>query len=278
MYTHFKKLSLFLFILTFIFSCNGGKMEGKDIHYNSLNDIDTTLWKKLSQKKIYFGHKSVGNNIMAGIKDLLNENTKIKLNVVETDNSSDFNVGIFAHSKAGENSNPDSKINAFSKIMENGIGSQADIAFFKFCFVDIKSKTDIERLFNYYKDTMQKLRGKYPDTTFVHVTVPLTQLITNYKTWIKILIRKKEIWEYDNIVVQNRYNDLIRKEYKGKEPIFDLAEIESTYFNGKRSSFTRNGKIYYSLVPNFTNDGGHLNEKGRKLVAEQLLILLAKLN
>ena len=253
-------------------------MEGKDIHYNSLNDIDTALLEILSQKKIYFGHKSVGNNIMAGVNDLLNENTKIKLNIVETDNASDFNTGIFAHSKAGENSNPDSKIDAFLKIMENGIGNQADIAFFKFCFVDIKSGTNVKRLFNYYKDTMQTLKKKYPDTTFVHVTVPLTELKTNLKTWIRILIRKKEMWEYDNIIAQNRYNDLIRKEYTGKEPIFDLAEIESTHFNGKRSSFTRGGKIYYSLVPDFTNDGGHLNEKGRKLVAEQLLILLAQLN
>jgi lysophospholipase L1-like esterase len=35
------------------------------------------------------------------------------------------------------------------------------------------------------------------------------------------------------------------------------------------------GKTYYHLVPDYTNDGGHLNETGRKLVAEQLLLTIA---
>ena len=37
-------------------------------------------------------------------------------------------------------------------------------------------------------------------------------------------------------------------------------------------------KIYYSMAPEYTTDGGHLNETGRKRVAEQLLIFLANLN
>ena len=43
-------------------------------------------------------------------------------------------------------------------------------------------------------------------------------------------------------------------------------------------TFTKDGENYYSLVPDYTDDGGHLNEKGRKIVAEQLLILLANLS
>jgi hypothetical protein len=31
------------------------------------------------------------------------------------------------------------------------------------------------------------------------------------------------------------------------------------------------------MVPEYTTDGGHLNEIGRKKIAEQFLILLAKL-
>jgi lysophospholipase L1-like esterase len=30
------------------------------------------------------------------------------------------------------------------------------------------------------------------------------------------------------------------------------------------------------MVPEYTDDGGHLNEKGRKRVAEQMLIILAE--
>lgn len=125
---------------------------------------------------------------------------------------------------------------------------------------------------------MSKLKIKYQDTTFIHVTVPLGTTKTSWKTWIKKLMRKKEIWEYDHNVARNKFNDLLKKEYKGKEPVFDLAKIESTYPDGRAETFTREEKIYYSLVPGYTHDGAHLNEIGRKKVAEQLLILLANLN
>ena len=63
----------------------------------------------------------------------------------------------------------------------------------------------------------------------------------------------------------------------GKEPLYDLAKIEATYPDGKVLSYSRHGKIQYTLIPTYTNDGGHLNEKGRRIAAAQLLILLADL-
>ena len=63
-----------------------------------------------------------------------------------------------------------------------------------------------------------------------------------------------------------------------KEPVYDLARMESTFADGKRSSFTKDGKTYHSLVPDYTRDGGHLNETGREIAAEQLLILMAGLS
>ncbi len=61
-------------------------------------------------------------------------------------------------------------------------------------------------------------------------------------------------------------------------PFFDIAKIESTFPDGTRSTFTKDGKTYYSMVPEYTHDGGHLNEMGRKKVAKQFLLLLANLN
>jgi lysophospholipase L1-like esterase len=71
---------------------------------------------------------------------------------------------------------------------------------------------------------------------------------------------------------------LLRKNYEGKEPVFDLARIESTRPDGTRETFTQDGKTYYALVPAYTKDGGHLNKLGRKKVAEQLLLLLVSLS
>jgi len=252
-------------------------MPEKTTHSPSIKDIPDSAWKKLSKKRIYFGHQSVGNNIINGIKDLMKENSQINLNIVETADPADFKIGIFAHSSVGKNENPQSKIDAFANFMENGIGNMADIAFFKFCYVDVTARTDVERVFADYKNTISRLRESYPGTMLIHVTAPLTVTKTTFKTWIKKIIRKKDIWEYDDNIKRNEFNDLLRNEFEGKEPIFDLAKVESTHPDGRMETFTKDRENYYSLVPDYTDDGGHLNDKGRKIIAEQLLILLAGL-
>ena len=253
-------------------------MTEKTVQFPSIKDVPAPKWERLAQKRIYFGHQSVGNNIINGIKDLMEENPGIRLTILETNNPADFARPFFGHSKVGKNSYPKSKIDAFENLMEQGIGGKADFAFLKFCFVDVNSNTNIENVFSDYKKAMSRLKSNYQDTTFIHVTVPLETTKTSWKTWIKKLMRKKEIWEYDHNVARNKFNDLLKKEYKGKEPVFDLAKIESTYPDGRAETFTREEKRYYSLVPAYTPDGAHLNEVGRKKVAEQLLILLANLS
>jgi hypothetical protein len=268
-----------IFSAILIFSCSGGKMDEKHLDFDSIKDVPDAVWQKLNNKKIYFGHRSVGNNILDGIKDVMKENPKIRLNIAETTDQADFNVGLLGHSHIGDNGDPISKINAFSDVIENGLGKKVDIASLKFCFADFTTKTkDITKIFNDYKNTMSQLKKKYPRSFFVHFTVPLVINKTTWKTWIKIFLRKAEIWEYDQNIIKNKFNDLIRKEYDGKEPIFDIAKIESTNPDGSRSTFTRNGKIYHSLVPKYSSDGGHLNESGRKIVAEQFLIFLARVS
>jgi len=244
----------------------------------SIKDVPESAWEKLAQKKIYFGHQSVGNNIIEGIKDVMKENTQIKLNIIEISNPADFNSdSIFAHSRVGKNVDPKSKTESFSEFVRQGIGDKADIAFFKFCYVDIEEGTDIDDLFNDYKTKMTQMEKNYPNVIFIHMTVPLKVTKINWKTWIKELIGKGEMWEYDGNIERNDYNGLVRKKYVTNGYLFDLSGIESTNSDGSRSSFTYDGKIYYSLVPEYTNDGGHLNEKGRKIVAEQLLIFLTEL-
>jgi len=253
-------------------------MSEKEFVFKTLHDVSQSAWDNLSEKKIFFGHRSVGNNIIAGIMDLVQQHPKIKLRIVETNDPADFNAPLFGHAKNGENQDPSSKIAGFASALNKGIGNKADIAFFKFCFVDIIDKTDIQKVFGDYVNTMSYLKNKYPKTIFIHVTVPLSVTRTTIKTWIKKIMGKKKIWEYDHNVRKNQFNDLLRDEYGDKEPIFDLARAESTFPDGRRSTFTKEGNSYYSLVPDYTRDGGHLNELGRKKVAEQLLILLANLS
>ena len=66
--------------------------------------------------------------------------------------------------------------------------------------------------------------------------------------------------------------------YGGKEPIFDLAQIESTYPDGTRATFDWQGQTYERMIPEYGSDGRHLNESGRQRVAENLIMFLSPLS
>ena len=269
-------LLLTLFLSLTPISCNGGEVEDKNTHYQKISDVPDHIWAKLSGKTIYFGHQSVGYNILGGVETILNENPQIKLSIKETYDPDDFTQGTIAHSRIGYNTDPESKLDMFAFIIKSGGATKADIMFLKFCYVDINAKTDVKALFNDYKKTFRQLKTNFPSTVFIHMTTPLTTLQDGTKAWIKKIMGRPLGGTIEN---RNRheYNEMIRKTYIGQEPVFDIAYIESTFPNGNRATFELNGTTYYYLVPEYTNDGGHLNETGRKLVAEQLMLLLANI-
>jgi hypothetical protein len=270
------KLFPLTFFLILSFACKGWKMTDKAIPLPPVKNVPESTWKRLSEKRTYFGHQSVGFNIVEGLKDVIKENPQIKLNIVETNDPTMFGIPIFAHSCNGKNHYPISKVDAFVESMERGIGNNADYAFFKLCFVDITANTDVQKVFTYYREKMEKLKDQYPKTIFIHVTVPLTTVQRGPKAFIKKIIGRPIDGYADNIK-RNEFNSLLRKEYEGKAPILDLAKIESITSNGKSVAFTKDGKSFYAMNPEYTHDGGHLNETGRKVVAQSLLILLANL-
>jgi hypothetical protein len=252
-------------------------MDEKRTAFQSIKNVPDTSWKKLGEKRIYFGHQSVGYNIVEGISDVLKANPQIKLNIIETNNAVDFSVPIFAHSQVGKNEDPKSKCEAFADLMERGMGEGIDIAFLKFCFVDVTGKTDVNRLVAEYGSTINALKKRYPKVTYVHITVPLMTVQTGPKGWIKKLIGRP-IGGYEDNIGRGEYNRKLRSEYGRKDPLFDLAALESTFPDGKRCTFSAGGKAYETLVPEYTDDGGHLNQKGRRWVAEQFLVFLANLS
>jgi hypothetical protein len=245
----------------------------------SIGEVPREYWAKLGQKKIFFGHQSVGYNIIDGIKDILDERDYIKLNIVETQDSVQFDRPVFAHSRVGQNSDPCSKIDSFKSILDNGVGNSVDIAFFKFCYVDVWRNSDVKNIFDCYRSQMEELKIRYPGTMFVHVTVPLRSTPRGVKVALKEQIKSaigKPGFLDDNLKRQ-RYNGLLNDAYSEKEPFFDLASVESVTPDGARCYVTKGAEKVFVLVPQYTEDGGHLNEAGRRKVAEQLLITLARL-
>lgn len=243
----------------------------------SIDDVPLEFWAKLTEKKIFFGHQSVGYNIMDGIADVISEREYIKLNIIETREPSGFDQSVFAHSQVGMNTKPFSKIERFVETMESGVGRKVDIAFFKFCYIDIMRNTDPQRVFDEYRAAMGKLSDKYPDVKFLHLTVPIRSVPKQPKRYlkqtIKLLIGKPGYLE-DNMM-RMRYNELLKDAYWHTGLHFDLAFIESVNSSGYECYGIKGEERVTLMAPEYTEDGGHLNSSGRRKVAEQLLICLA---
>jgi hypothetical protein len=255
----------------------GGAMSETDYKYKSISDVPASAWEELARKKIYFGHQSVGYNIMDGIGDVLKENPQIKLKLVETRDKARIAGGIFAHSRVGQNRDPESKINDFVIFNKQGIGNHADIAFFKLCMVDFDNQTDADELFRTYTEAMSELEEAFQETTYIHMTAPVTTDPPGFKKWIfklRLLVKRFQGQAVPDISPRTRFNQKLRDEYKGKAPFFDLAQIEATFPDGRLSTITENGQKHLALIPEYTDDGGHLNRTGRKYVAEKLLLML----
>ena len=86
---------------------------------------------------------------------------------------------VFAHCRLGKNGDPEFKCVDFARFLEEGGGNRADMAFLKFCYVDVTTRTDVNRLFTQYKEMMSSLREKYPRMIFIHFSVPVNASLTD---------------------------------------------------------------------------------------------------
>lgn len=213
--------------------------------------------QRLAHERIYFGHQSVGANILQGVKEL----------------SKAAGVPVFIKDEfVPENGQPLRKLANFKASL--GAGSRYDIALVKFCYVDISADTEIRALFASYRATLDELRAKNPRTVFVHATLPLTTVQTGVKALAKRLLGRAPYGTIEN-VRRDEYNRLLRATYGGREPIFDLARLESTGPGGTLVTVTWDGVTAPAMSPAYTDDGGHLNARGRAIAAREFIGVLA---
>jgi len=253
------------------------RTEPSPVPRQRIADVPREYWAELAQQRIFFGHHSVGFNLVEGIHELMKEHPEVKLNLVETTNAAAFDRPVFAHGRVGRNGDPASKIDGFRAVMESGVGARVDLAFFKFCYVDLNADTDSEGLHAQYAATMDALARKFPNVRFLHVTAPVVSVprasVASPKRFLKVLLGNAGHWE--DQLGRDRYNARLRTACGGQTGFFDLAFWESVNAAGQRSYRTRGGQKIFVLTPTLTTDGGHLNGPGRREVAEQLLVALA---
>lgn len=239
----------------------------------TLQDIPQEKWDALAQKTIFFGHMSVGYNILDGVQDLLNENPAIGLKI-----SNQPVAAAFCHAEAGSNTQPLKKIASFQTQLRQ-LRTPPDIAFLKFCYVDFYADTDAATIFAAYQKMVTDLQADFPETTFMHCTVPLTTGPRDTKSQIKEVI--KSVIGKTTTVDHNRkrleFAAMVQQAYR-PETIIDITTFESTTPAGQFHFKNQNGLRVPFLIEAYTTDGGHLNEAGRRRIAEQLLIQLANLS
>lgn len=195
------------------------------------------------------------------------------LDVVESSDPEVFRSPVFAHFRVGQNCDPHSKCRAFAQVLNTGIGERVDVAFFKFCYVDIMAHTDIHELFTVYQDVMAFLSELYPKVIFLHVTVPLKRMHKGVLGWL--CERSGAIncgWQ--DQVHRHAFNQLLRGAYGGPGRLFDLAGLEATFPDGRPSCFHYCGESVPNLVPEYSDDGGHLNQPASERAARGLLACL----
>lgn len=213
---------------------------------------------RLRSTRVFFGHQSVGFNVMRGINLLSSSSSAERPDYVNLAKGEPLSEeGFFAHSKIGRNGQPDEKLEDFAAILRDGLANQVEVAVMKFCYLDVRSDTDVAAVFQQYRSTFRKLEKEFPKVTFVYATVPLQT-------------RRPA----DN-AARARFNTLIRREYADTGRLWDIAKAESTQPDGTRVRGSYGGMRYDALYPGFTEDGGHLNERGATVAAEPLVELIA---
>jgi len=230
--------------------------------------------RALAAKRVFFGHMSVGGNILEGVKDLMAADSRLKLNLVTSADPSSVQGPALIESEVGENGMPSSKNTAFAAALSKGMGTQGGIAMYKYCYVDVTDSTDVQHLFEEYRRGIESLATEHPSVRIIHITVPLTTVEPAPKAWVKEVLGRHTARAAN--IKRNQFNRLLKQTYPA-DSIFDLAEVESTLPDGSRSYFSSGTDRIYTLAEEYTSDGGHLNEVGRKAAAERLLTQLASL-
>jgi hypothetical protein len=272
----FKTLTISLFAVLLLPACqkNNYEMNGIYTQDGSGTENATEVIEKVADLKIYFGHRSVGNNILGGVEQWEKE-TGVQLKKVESKDFSTVGDASLVHFRVGSNSDPRSKIDDFVTLVEQIPQEGAPVAFFKLCYVDITRETDIDPLFAYYKEKMLYLKDNYPNIRFMVSTVPLMGLQKGLKATVKKILGRQATGVLGNIK-RNEFNEQLIKEFKGVLPVFDLGGIESTRPDGTIETYSFKGNEYACMYKDYTYDYGHLTEFGSKTLSYNLLAFLAK--
>ncbi|HEX5144811.1 MAG TPA: hypothetical protein VFW21_13170 [Mycobacterium sp.] len=240
--------------------------------------ITTTDLITVARTRVFFGHQSVGMNMLNAVPGIYAEHNVSAPPIEQGLAEAGADSGFIVHKYIGANTKPFLKIEDFDHTMRAGIGGEVDVAIMKFCSIDITSSADVDAIFARYRDTMAALERDFPNVTFIHVTVPLTtdpDLLSKLKTMVKTVLGRPDQFGRPDNAARERLNELIRHEYRDRN-LFDLAAVESTRPDGTRVSGRSGNQEFFALYDGYAADRLHLNAFGSTVAATGLLEAIAQ--
>lgn len=221
--------------------------------------VHATDLENLRHQRVFFGHQSVGENILDGLRALYVDHGQKPPAIVAVSGAEELRPmtgGYLAHSRIGQNGDPESKIAHFDQLIRSGVGAQTDVALMKLCYVDFQRTTDPQKLYNLYRTTMKGLERDFPEVSFVYTTVPLVSSDGYSSKYVNSL--------------RTQFNSLLRAEANDKV-VLDIAALETTDEGHSALTGDFYGFTYEAMRPEHTTDGGHLNTSGAQRVAGALV-------
>ena len=228
-------------------------------------DVSSDDLAAVARSRVFFGHQSVGMNLLDGISAVYASHGVAPPRIAKGRLPLGTSSAYIEHDYIGENEKPFLKLQDFDKVMRDGVAQQVDVAVMKFCYIDIRTDTDVEALFAKYRDTIAALERDFPKVTIVKMTVPVTTErhgLSMVKAWVT---QSDRMGPAEN-AARERLNTLIRRQY-AEDHLLDLAAVESTAPSGAVSTGNYQGQPYVSLYDGYASDSGHLNAEGSRLAA-----------
>lgn len=202
--------------------------------------------------RIMFGHQSVGRNILDGLAALQNHRPS-RCAVTILTYPDENPGGCVSQFSVGTNGDPPGKILDFQTKVDSGAMPAAQVALFKFCFVDFTDTTNVPALLNGYESTMSALEARHPTVRFVYCTVPI---------------------ETAFLATREQLNEQLRTYCSSNnKALFDIASIES-YDPSDNPIGGAQPTLYAGYAQ---GDGAHLNTAGSIRVARAWWWLMARL-
>lgn len=231
--------------------------------------------KSFASKKIFFGHQSVGYNILDGLAAMAPDFTAAGVaapEIREISSADEISEPGVYHARAGRNVDPMSKIAAFEELLvQRGIGAKVDVALLKFCYVDFPESVDPATVVDAYLAAIGRIKKAYPNLVIVHSTCPLTAHTWSLKSRLRVLLKGDPA-----NIRRNAYNHLLISKVGSEVQTFDIATLESTRPDGSREEFSEGGRSHVALFRGYTYDNGHLNADGAKRAAAAFVEAVVK--